>query len=148
MHVDEFVESENIDYDGHADQLLPHDWCATTDDHASILEYLTIDVPEQVPWPSSWIGLVQRIRALQGPTFWEIFAGSARLTAAFIDEGMECGPPLDAMYNSEFDLLNYMFLAVIVGLLAAHLIDLLHLAPPCATFSVALTGSNATGSKR
>lgn len=55
---------------------------------------------------------------------------------------MECGPPLDAMYNNEFDLLNYMFVAAIVGLLAAHLI--VHLAPQCATFSVALNGSNAT----
>ena len=53
-------------------------------------------------------------------------------------------PPLDAIYNSDFDLLNYMFVAVVVGLLAAHLVDLLHLAPPCATFSRALNGSEAT----
>ena len=33
---------------------------------------------------------------------------------------------------------------MVVGLLAAHLIDLLHLAPPCATFSIALNGSAAT----
>ena len=136
MHVDEFVETEDIDYDEH--------WYAATDDHAGLLKEQTIDVPAQVPWPASWIDLVQRIRALQGPTFWEIFSGSARLTAAFMNEGLECGPPLDAIYSSDFDLLNYMFVAVVVGLLAAHLVDLLHLAPPCATFSVALNGSEAT----
>ena len=76
--------------------------------------------------------------------FGRCFAGSARLTAAFIDEGFECAPPVDAIYNSELDLLNCMFVAVVVGLLAAHLIDLLHLAPPCASFSVALNGSAAT----
>ena len=48
------------------------------------------------------------------------------------------------MHNSDYDLLNYMFVAVVVGLLAAHLVDLLHLAPPCATFCIALNGSAAT----
>ena len=102
------------------------------------------DVPKNVPWPNSWTSLVRRIRELRGPTFWELFSGSAHLTAAFLDEGIGCGPPLDALHNSDYDLLNYLFVAVVVGLLAAHLVDLLHLAPPCATFSIALNGSAAT----
>ena len=39
--------------------------------------------------------------------------------------------------NSTYDV---GFFTVLLGIINAHLVDLLHLAPPCSTFSVALNG--------
>ena len=91
-------------------------------------------IPAHVPWPTSWVHLVQTVRGLQRPVFWELYSGRARLTGAFPDEGIECAPPIDAADNPEYNMLNAMFLALVVGLLGAHLVDLLHLAPPCFSF--------------
>ena len=73
--------------------------------------------------------------------FWEVFAGCAELTGAFADEDVQCAPPIDAADNPEYNLLNAMFLALVVGLLGAHLVDLLHLTPPRSSFSSILNGS-------
>ena len=101
-------------------------------------------VPAHVPWPGSWILMVQTIRGLQQPVFWEVYSGCARMTGAFHDEGIRCAPPVDAADNPEYNLLNPVFLAVVIGLLGAHLVDLLHLAPPCSSFSVILNGCPRT----
>ena len=100
----------------------------------------TASVPQHVPWPEAWRTLVRTIRGLQGPVFWEIFCGAAVLTTAFQGIGIQCAPPLDVARNADFNLLNAFFVAVIVGLINSHLIDLLHIAPPCATFSIILNG--------
>ena len=94
-------------------------------------------IPRPVPWPDSWIRLVQTIRGLSRPTMWEQFAGMGRLTAAFQNEGAHCAPPIDAATDPEYNVLNAAFMMVVVGLLSSHLIDLLHLAPPCSTFPIA-----------
>ena len=84
------------------------------------------------------------IRSLQRPVFWEVFSGMAVLTACFRRGGVSCATPIDAAANPEFNLLNANWVALVVGILLAHLIDLLHIAPPCASFSWALNGSWAT----
>ena len=97
-------------------------------------------VPRHVPWLASWHGLVDSIRCLNRPCFWEIFAGRAMLTKAFRYLGVTCAAPLDAVTNPDFNLLDAGFLTVVLGILGAHLVDLAHVAPPCASFSVALNG--------
>ena len=52
-------------------------------------------------------------------------------------EGVHCAPPIDAAVDPDYNLLNAAFLTVVVGILASHLVDLLHLAPPCSSFSIA-----------
>ena len=96
-------------------------------------------IPEHVPWPNAWIKLAQNVRSLGRPSVWEIFSGSARLTKAFEGHGVWCAPPVDVIDDPNFNLLNCMFVAVLVGLMAAHLIDMVHISPPDDTF----TGSSA-----
>ena len=66
------------------------------------------------------------------------------MTTAFEESGFGCAPPVDAASNEEFNLLNPAFMAAVVGILAARLIDLLHSAPPCASFSAILNGCATT----
>ena len=95
-------------------------------------------IPTAVPWPDAWFELVKTVRGLEHLPFWEIFAGMAALTQAFRTIGIRCVPPLDVIYSPEFNVLNPQFLAVVVGILASHLVDLAHVAPPCASFSAIL----------
>ena len=101
-------------------------------------------IPCALPWPPSWTSLVQRIRSLQRPVMWEIFPGMCVLTMAFAAIGISTAPPLDAAAVADYDLLNATFLAVVVGILGSHGVDLVHLAPPCSSFSIAINGSVAT----
>ena len=66
------------------------------------------------------------------------------LTKSFSAVGIECAPPLDVIYNPEFDVLNPLLLAVVVGVLASHLVDLMHLVPPCSSFPSIPNASLAT----
>ena len=93
-------------------------------------------IPCPAPWPDSWVRLVHTIRGLKRPSFWEQFAGLGRLTGAFRDEGAHCAPPIDAAVDPDYNVLNAAFLTVIIGILRSHLIDLLHIAPPCSSFSI------------
>ena len=49
-----------------------------------------------------------------------------------------CAPPIDVLINSDYNLLNVVFIAVIVGILLGGKIALLHVGPPCSSFSVAV----------
>ena len=69
--------------------------------------------------------------------FWEMFAGKAGFTWEFLRQGLPCGPPLDKLKNPEVDLLNFVFLAIVLGLISERLIRVLHLGPPCVSFSMA-----------
>ena len=93
---------------------------------------------ERPAWLPSWVRLIMTIRCAVAPVFWEIFSGKAGLTRAFIQEGWPCGPPIDILYNPEFDVLNPLFFAVILGLIFERLIRVLHLGPPCSSFSMAV----------
>ena len=66
-----------------------------------------------------------------------MFAGKAGLTREFLRQGWPCGPPVDIVYNPDFDLLNPFFLAIVLGLIFERLIRVLHLGPPCSSFSMA-----------
>ena len=89
-------------------------------------------------WLPEWAVLAATIRALPKRAFWEIFAGTAGLTLAFSDAGWCIAPPVDIDDSESFDLLNPLFISVVVGLILEGRISLLHLAPPCSSFAWAL----------
>ena len=101
-------------------------------------------IPEPVPWPPAWTTMVAVIRSLERPVAWGNFSGMAELTKAFSAMGVSVAPPIDAAENADYDLLNASFLAVVLGVLASGIVDFVHLAPPCSTFSIALNGCSAT----
>jgi len=68
----------------------------------------------------------------------------AVLSSAFEKLGISIAPPLDAAANADYDLMNACFVALIVGVLASGIVDLVHLGPPCSTFSVALNACAKT----
>ena len=61
---------------------------------------------------------------------WEVFPGMCVLTQAFAELGVSTALPLDAAAVPDFNLLNVTFLAVVVGIIGSHGVDLVHLAPP------------------
>ena len=65
----------------------------------------------------SWASFIAMIRGAIYPVFWEMFAGKAGLTREFLRQGWPCGPPVDIVYNPDFDLLNPFFLAIVLGLI-------------------------------
>ena len=85
-----------------------------------------------------WRWLATALRSSSRRVFLVVFSGSGILTRAFADAGWCTGPPVDIVTNGDFDLLNPMFLAVLIGLLLEGRVALLHLAPPCASFSMAV----------
>lgn len=92
---------------------------------------------ERPQWLPSWVTLIAMIRGALFPVFWEMFAGKAGLAREFLRQGCPCGPPVDIVYNPDFDLLNPFFLAIVLGLIFERLIRVLHLGPPCSSFSMA-----------
>ena len=95
-------------------------------------------VPKRMVWPQSWHALIGCIRGLAFPVFWEIFAGACVMTGAFSDAGWQTAPPLDVLIDATMNLLDCNCLYIVVALILEGRIDLLWLAPPCATFSMAL----------
>ena len=65
------------------------------------------------------------------PVFWEMCAGKAGLIREFLHQGWPCGPPVDIVYNLDFDLMNPLFLAIVLGLIFERLVQVLHLGQPC-----------------
>ena len=88
--------------------------------------------------PPEWRALAAKIRALPGRAVWEIFAGSANLSVAFEAEGWHVAPAVDVMIEPAFDLLNPLFMAVVLGLVLEGWFVLVHLGPPCSSFSMAV----------
>ena len=93
---------------------------------------------ERPSWLPSWLRLIFIIRNAANPVFWEMFSGKAGLTREFLRQGWPCGPPVDIVYNPDFDLLNPLFLCVVLGLIFERLVRLIHLGPPCSSFSMAV----------
>ena len=91
-----------------------------------------------VRWPECWNALIAAVRGLPFPGFWEIFCGVAVMTNAFHDAGWPCAPPVDIMCNSRFNVLEPLFLYIVVSLLLEGRIRVLWLGPPCSSFSMAL----------
>ncbi len=88
-----------------------------------------------MPWPSEWRELVTAARSLRTQAFWELFAGCAILTTFFFDAGWEVLPPVDAGKTPCFNLLNCVFLSIVLGIVSEGRVGLLHLGTPCSTFS-------------
>ena len=82
-------------------------------------------------WPASWVSMGASIRLLGVMCFWEIFSGAAGLTAAFMEAGWKVGPPIDILYDPNYDLLNPIFLGIYFGLIFEKRIRMLHVGPPC-----------------
>ena len=99
---------------------------------------------ERPSWPASWVSLVMAIRSLTVMCFWEIFSGAAGLTTAFSEAGWSVGPPIDILYCADYDLLNPLFLGICLGLIFERRIRMLHVGPPCSSFSMACNGCVAT----
>ena len=92
---------------------------------------------ERPMWLDSWVRIIWVIRSASIPVFWEMFSGKAGLTREFLRQGWPCGPPVDIVFNPELDLLNPLFFAVVLGLIYERRVRLLHLGPPCSSFSMA-----------
>ena len=88
--------------------------------------------------PPEWRQLIDVVRDIKQRAFWEICSGAAVLTAAFAQEGWAIAPPLDICYNQAVDLLNPAFIAVVIGLILEGSFLLVHLGPPCSSFSIAV----------
>ena len=99
---------------------------------------------ERPAWPKSWLALIASIRLLNVMCFWEICSGVAGLTTAFEAAGWSVGPPIDIVYCQDFDLLNQIFLGLCLGLIFERRIRMLHVGPPCSSFSMACNGCLAT----
>ena len=93
--------------------------------------------PHISPWRKEWANLASRVRRAGGNLFWELFAGVGILTRAFEEEAWHAGPPIDIMYTEAFNLLDPGFFMVVLGLILEGWVAVLHLGPPCSSFSMA-----------
>ena len=66
--------------------------------------------------------------------FLEVYAGTARLSQAFLAQGFRVGPPIELQLGWDLDRELFVF---ILGLCRARKLGLLWLGPPCKTFSLA-----------
>ena len=85
-----------------------------------------------------WHEFISDIRSYGKRVFLEVFAGMAVLSAAFRAEGWPVGPPVDLAYGEQYDVMNHFFLAVLIAILLEGRVLLLHVGPPCASFSMAV----------
>ena len=83
-------------------------------------------------------------RSLRRKAFWEMFAGCAILTTIFSELGWAVLPPLDAAKHACHNLLNPVFLTIILAILSEGRIAILHLGTPCSSFSRALNSDFIT----
>ena len=70
--------------------------------------------------------------------------GTAGLTKEFAAGGWVTGPPSDVVINPSYNLLNPMLMAIAVVIISEGRVTLLHLGPPCSSFSVALNSAQAS----
>ena len=81
-------------------------------------------------WPEVWIALVESIRGSPYGLAWEIFSGCQSITQALSHRGWTCAPPVDVSDSQWFNLLNPVFVSIIVGIILEGRITLLILDPP------------------
>ena len=93
---------------------------------------------ERPAWRTSWFILIKVVRSAKRPLFWEIFAGNAGLTREFLRQGWASAPPIDILNNEDHDCTDPGFVAVIIGLVLERRFILIHLGPPCSSFSMAV----------
>ena len=86
--------------------------------------------PCVVSWPDVWHCLVDEIRSCESKLFWDIFAGTAELTNAFSQNNWFCAPPLDVSFSADYNLLDPLFMAIVIGLILEGRFHLISLSPP------------------
>ena len=74
--------------------------------------------PRPVPWPPSRLVLVDDFRRAAVPLIWEVFSGTAGLTAAFVAVGWATARQIDVCLDTSFYFLNRLFLAIVVGIIS------------------------------
>ena len=99
---------------------------------------LESSVVRGVGYPESWQKLISRVRSAPQRIFWELFAGCAVLISMFLEQGWCCGPPIDVVADESYNLLDAFFVSVVIGLILEGRVMLLHLGPPCSSFSWAV----------
>ena len=67
------------------------------------------------PWPDEWTIMVESIRGSPNGLFWEVFAGSQSVTQSLSHRGWICAPPIDVADSIAFNVLNPVFLSILVG---------------------------------
>ena len=95
-------------------------------------------IGERPAYPPVWSKLIAHVRSFQILLFWEIFAGCAVLIDCMQEQGWTCAAPLDILIHPDFDLLNPMFMAIVLGLILEGRFGVVHLGPPCSSFSMAV----------
>ena len=111
---------------------------SVSDINETIRGSLESSVSRGVGYPESWQKLIFRVRSAPQRIFWELFAGCAILTSMFLEQGWCCGPPIDVMADATYNLLDAFFVSVVIGLILEGRVMLLHLGPPCSSFSWAV----------
>ena len=94
------------------------------------LEQYVLQQPSAPSWPDEWTSLVENIRERNFGLFWEIFAGRGSFNCGFSIRGRICAPPVDVAYCSDLNILNPLFLAIIVGIILEGRITLVGIDPP------------------
>ena len=95
-------------------------------------------VPRGPGITGSWSALIAQVRLATTLMFWELFAGTAVLHEAMKDRGWTCAPPIDILFNADYDMMNPLFMAVLIGLILEGRFALIHVGPPCSSFSWAV----------
>ena len=73
------------------------------------------------------------------PVVWELFSGSRQWSNAMEKVGWCSLRPVDIADDERCDLADPMFFRMVHAVLASGRVELLHLGPPCASFSVAVS---------
>ena len=81
-------------------------------------------------WPDEWGALLDSIRVAPYVLAWDLFAGSQSVTHALSHRVWTCAPPVGVLVSQWFNLLNPLFLSIIVGIILEGRITLLVLDPP------------------
>ena len=93
---------------------------------------------ERLSWLLSLVRLIAMIQSAASPVFQDTFSGRAGLTRELLRQEWPCGSPIDILYNADFDVLNSLFFAIMLGLISKRLIRALNLGLPCSSFSMAV----------
>ena len=100
--------------------------------------------PRPVAWPCAWTEFVATVRGAGAPMFLECFSGTEVMSNEMRAAGYLVAPPVDVATTPEFNLLDPMFLMILVGLIKERRFFLIHFAPPCSSFSIALNSDPNT----
>ena len=132
------------------DEPTPHDQQAIVESAALLTTHATTpaqphnETTASTPFSrtvsstAEWQSFIDAIRGHGTRVFLEVFAGMAILTSAFRAVGWPTGPPVDVAFGDHFDVLNHFFMAVLISILLEGRVLLLHVGPPCASFSMAV----------